>query len=184
MKINYLLLSAALMLSYGAHAQVKNLPARKTADSLKVIRNTSEIKPAAKPAENTATQPVQNRSLEYVGFQGLNKITNQGFAFFRGMNKLKILNTHCWSGITDEALLFLEECPALESLYLVGSNITDTGLNNLLSIKDKLPDLTRIYVNGSKTTREGETTLVNNWGNTLKYYTGNSIVIRISKLSS
>lgn len=113
---------------------------------------------------------LQNRLLEYVGFQANDKITNSGFEHFRGMNQLKVLYTMCWTGITDDALFSLEGCSALETLYFIGSNITDQGLNNLLTLKDKLPYLTRVYVNGSKTTRDGEAAFRNSWGRPIEVF--------------
>ena len=107
---------------------------------------------------------LQNRNLEYVGLQATGRITNSGFAHFRGMDRLKVLYTHCWTGITDEALLSLEGCSSLEALYFIGSNISDQGLNNLLTLKDKLPYLTKIYVHGSRTTRDGEAAFRAAWG--------------------
>jgi hypothetical protein len=113
---------------------------------------------------------LQNRNLEYVGFQANGNISNAGFAHFRGMDKLKVLYTHCWTGITDEALLDLEGCSSLETIYLIGSNITDQGLRNLLTHRDKMPNLTRVYVNGSRTTREGEADFRANWGRPIEVF--------------
>ena len=107
---------------------------------------------------------LQNRKLEYIGFKDLKKVTDAGFAAFRDMSYLKTLYICCWSGITDQALLSLKGCTALETLYLVRTNITDAGLQNLVAIKSSLPNLKTIYLNYSQTTRNGEANFRAAWG--------------------
>lgn len=107
---------------------------------------------------------LQNTELEYLGLKNLKKITDQGFSAITKLKKLKVLYLCCWN-ISDAALLSLQGCTSLETLYLIGTNITDAGLNNLLSIKNSLPNLKMIYVNGSKTTRQGEQNFTASWGN-------------------
>lgn len=107
---------------------------------------------------------LRNRNMEHIGFQGLYRITDRGFTSFKNMTQLKTLYTHCWSGITDQALLSLEGCTSLETLYFIESNISDAGLNNLLSIRHTLPNLKKIYLNYSRTTVTGVTNFINSWG--------------------
>lgn len=113
------------------------------------------------------TALLQNTSLEYVGFQDLGRITDAGFAHFTNLRNLKVLQTLGWTGITDNALLSLQGCESLETLYLVRCNITDQGLNNLLQIKNRLPRLKTIYLNFSKVTVAGIQQLQQNWGSPL-----------------
>ena len=107
---------------------------------------------------------LQNTTLEYVGFQNLGQITDAGFAHFGNLRNLKVLQTLGWTSITDNALLSLQNCGSLETLYLVRSNITDQGLNLLLQIKDKLPKLKMLYLNDSKVTTAGIASFQQNWG--------------------
>jgi hypothetical protein len=110
---------------------------------------------------------LQNTSLEYVGFQDLGRITDAGFAYFTNLRNLKVLQTLGWTGITDQALLSLQGCESLETLYLVRSNITDQGLSYLLQIKNRLPRLKTVYLNFSKVTTAGIQQLQQNWGSPL-----------------
>lgn len=106
---------------------------------------------------------LQNTDLEYLGLKNLKKITDQGFSAISKLNKLKVLYLCCWN-ISDTALLSLQGCTSLETLYLISTNVTDAGLYNLLSIKSSLPNLKVIYVNFSKTTRQGEQNFTASWG--------------------
>lgn len=110
---------------------------------------------------------LQNTSLEYVGFQDLGRITDVGFAHFTNLRNLKVLQTLGWTGITDQALLSLQGCESLETLYLVRCNITDQGLSYLLQIKNRLPRLKTVYLNFSKVTVAGIQQLQQNWGSPL-----------------
>lgn len=107
---------------------------------------------------------LQNTSLEYLSLQNMSHITDAGFAHFRNMRNLKALYTAGWLSITDDAILSLENCTALEELHFVSSNISDKGLANLLLLKDKLVNLKRLYVYQSKTTVPGVMSFQQNWG--------------------
>jgi Leucine-rich repeat (LRR) protein len=125
---------------------------------------TAYYDPNSLVTDNGLAALLQNTALEYVGFQNLAAITDAGFAHFGRLKNLKQLHTQGWKGITDAALLALEGCSALETLYLVNSNITDQGLTNLLQIKSKLPNLTKLYLNDSKVTASGIASFQKDWG--------------------
>ncbi len=131
-------------------------------------RNGSEVIYPNHPVTDIGLAALlQNTSLEYVGFQDLGRITDAGFAHFANLRNLKVLQTLGWTGITDQAILSLQGCEALETLYLVRSNITDQGLSYLLQIKNRLPRLKTVYLNFSKVTVAGIQQLQQNWGSPL-----------------
>jgi hypothetical protein len=108
---------------------------------------------------------LSNRNLEYIWFKDFKRLTDVGFAAVTRMRNLKTLYISCpGTGLTDNAMLSLEGCVNLETLYLINSSITDAGLRNLLRIKKSLPALKTVYVNGSQTTEGGRTDFTGTWG--------------------
>lgn len=108
---------------------------------------------------------LQNPNLEFIGFQNLSAITDAGFEVFRNRANLKVLYTMGWKGISNNALLSLQGCTALEQLYLIDSNISDEGLYNLLSLRNSLPNLRRVYLHGSPVSFEAINSFRDKWGN-------------------
>ena len=115
--------------------------------------------------DNGFVSLLRNRNLEFIWFKDFKRLTDVGFAAVAGMRNLKILYISCpGTGLTDNAMLSLQGCVNLETLYLINSSITDAGLRNLISIKKSLPALKTIYLNYSQTTQGGRTDFTAAWG--------------------